>query len=133
MISQASETRSDEITIGLQMAAMAKREGMAGKLPKNPPAYKPKADPVSDAIISVMQAEGYVESTAGPISRAVSQHLGRVVHTQTVIDRLRGCLAPQVKSRNGIGRTTLWSLADASHVTTSDRLAMAIAEAEGGV
>ena len=129
MISQESETRSDEITIGLQMAAMAKREGMAGKLPKNPPAYKPKPDPVSDAIISVMQAEGYVEGTAGPISRAVSQQLGRVVHTATVFDRLRGCLAPQVKSRNGIGRTTLWRLSEKPRVTTSERLAMAISEA----
>ncbi len=118
---------SNEATIGEQMLAMARREGHKASAFTMFKA-KPKYDPVAIAIIEVMSE---TEMRPFEIAAAVSEHIGFKVSSTMITDRLRGSLADLVAFRDGGIRNRVWTLKE-TRLTTSDRLAMAIAEAEGG-
>ncbi|WP_339765067.1 hypothetical protein [uncultured Sulfitobacter sp.] len=119
---------SNEATIGEQMLAMARREGHKASAFTMFKA-KPKYDPVAIAITEVMSDQ---EMRPFEIAAAVSEHVGFKVSSTMITDRLRGSLAELVVFRDGGIRNRVWTL-KSCRLTTSTRLAMAIAEAEGGV
>ena len=90
------------------MLRLAKKERRKGRLPLSPVGRGgPEVSDVSLAVMEVISGE----MTSTEIAKAVSKRLGRRISTQTVLDRLRGCLSTndKVKMREIGKRKYVWS------------------------
>lgn len=115
------EAPTNERLIGLQMAEMAAREGNRPTRFLKDRRINRDEDEVCNSILSVLIGEMNVTD----IVRAVSDDLGYDVSWCVVRERLRKNLEDKVQRREVTYNKILWSL---RHITTSDRLSMAIAE-----